>query len=261
VTLIAAAKAAAVDWDAAAFLAMPSAMAVGMVNLSSAYSKEVGWSSLRHIAGSHKRQVIGLALLDGLAGVAITLIVVLLGVTKPGWLDEPGGWFLLGTVGPAVAAISISKLTFGTTELNLGLSLIYSPIRQMLLEPLDDEVYETGTPVQQEREVQYRRLALEAFDGGELSLSDAMAALEKYGQRSARSAEDRAAITTQLTYMRASGATTGGDAARDREQLQTLVAFMVDKRYFAVLRSLLGKPSEEDRDAISAPEPPPDAVS
>src|SRR5215212_9707729 len=91
------------EWEAWACLAMGSAVAVGAVNFLAEYNKQAGWAGLRAIIRSHPWNLLGLALLEAFAGIAAALIVVGLGVTNPDWLDEPLGWVLLGTVGPAIA--------------------------------------------------------------------------------------------------------------------------------------------------------------
>jgi hypothetical protein len=144
-TALAAAPAPA-DWEAWACLAMGSAVGVGAVNFLSEYNKQAGWRGLRVIIATHRWNLIGLAVLEAVTGITATLIVVGLGVTKPTWLDEPLGWFLLGTVGPAIAAASIASIRVGGQSHELGLSLLYSPVRDMLLKP-DDDVEKRFTAV------------------------------------------------------------------------------------------------------------------
>jgi len=259
-TVLAAAPAPA-EWEAWACLAMGSAVAVGAVNFLAEYNKQAGWVGVRTIIKSHRWNLLGLALLEALAGIAATLIVVALGVTKPAWLDEPLGWFLLGTVGPAIAAASIASVKVGGQSLDLGLSLLYSPVRDMLLKPVDDAFFVAERDYEQTEETVYRRRALAAYDAGGLTLGAAIEALRSFRDRRLRTPEEKQAITDQLVFIERSTPAGGPDkGAREREQLASLVAFMVEKRFTAVLNGLCGKPTDADRQAISAPTPPPDAA-
>jgi hypothetical protein len=250
------------EWEAWACLAMGSAVGVGAVNFLSEYNKQAGWGGLRGIIATHRWNLLGLAILEAVTGIAATLIVVGLGVTKPTWLDEPMGWFLLGTVGPAIAAASIASVRVGGQSHDLGLALLYSPVRDMLLKPVDDAFFVAKGDYERTEEAIYRKRALARYDAGELTLAAATDALRSFGERRLRTGEEKQAITDQLTFIARSAPPDGPDkASREREQLASLVAFMVEKRFTAVLNGLCGKPTDDDRDAISVPAPPPNAAT
>ena len=250
------------EWEAWAFLAMGSAVGVGVVNFLSEYNKQAGWRGLRGVIATHRWNLVALAVLEAVTGIAATLIVVGLGVTKPSWLDEPMGWFLLGTVGPAIAAASIASIRVGGQSRDLGLALLYSPIRDMLLKPVDDAFFVAKGDYERTEEAIYRQRALSRYDAGDLTLAAATEALRSFGDRRLRTPEEKQAITDQLTFISRSVPPNGpGKAGREREQLASLVAFMVEKRFTAVLNDLCGKPTDVDREAISVPVPPPDAAA
>jgi hypothetical protein len=255
------ATATPVHWDLSALLAVPSALAVQTLKLSTGYAKEVGGKTLGGMVRRFPFRLSLLAALEGATGLAATALVVLLGVTQPGWLDTPLGWLLLGTVGPAMAAASIGTVKLGGQTLNLGLSLIYLPLRQLLLEPVDDAIFTAARPYQQTKEVLYRRLAQAAFDGGQLQLSDLTNELRRWSRRGLRSSEDRRDVEEQLSFIERSHAPVGVDPhAWERDQLGTLVAFLVEKRFFAPLDSVVGEPSAEERQAVEPPPLPPGAA-
>lgn len=260
-TVAAAAASAPVEWEAWACLAMGSAVAVGAVNFLSEYNKQAGWQGLRTVVATHRWNVLCLVVLEAVTGIAATFIVVGLGVTKPAWLDEPLGWFLLGTVGPAIAAASIASIKVGGQNHELGLALLYSPVRDMLLKPVDDAFFVAKGNYERTEEAVYRQRALGRYDRGEVTLEGASEALRTFGERKLRTPEEKQAIADQLTFIARSAPPDGPDKrARQREQLASLVAFMVEKRFTPVLNDLCGKPVDAEREAISIPTPPPGAA-
>ena len=161
------ASATPLHWDSTALLAAASAIAVESINLSMAWRRDVGLGEFGQVVRKHWGQLLGLALLAGAAGIAVTGLVVALGVTEPGWLDTPLGWLMLGTAGPAIGAATITQVPVGETKLNVGLSLIYVPLRQLLLTPVDNAVFAVSRPKQRAKEGVYRQLVTRAFDQGE----------------------------------------------------------------------------------------------
>jgi hypothetical protein len=246
-------------WNSSALLAAFSAIAVEGVNLWTSWGREVEGGEFRQVAREHWRRLLGLAVLTGAAGVAVTGLVVLLGVTTPAWLDQPLGWLLLGTAGPAVGAATITKIPVGKAELNVGLSLIYVPARQFLVIPVDDTVFVLSRPKQRAKEGVYRLRVLEAFSAGSLSLGGLVDELRQYASRPNRAPADKAAIDQQLLSVTLNAPPGADPTEWEGEQLLTLTAFIVERRAYAVLDSVVGKPSDSERSAIEAPEPPSEA--
>jgi hypothetical protein len=63
----------------------------------------------------------------------------------------------------------------------LGLSLLYSPVRDMLLKPVDDAFFVAKGDYERTEEAVYRKRALTAYDNGVLTLGAATDALRSFG--------------------------------------------------------------------------------
>lgn len=185
------------------------------------WSSEPGPGAARGVLARNFWWLLGLLTLEAAAGIATAGLVVLFGVSQPGWIDEPLGWLLVGLVGPAVAAATILKVSIGGTDFSIGLSLLYVPLREWLAEPLDNGFHTAGLNFGRRAEAIYRQRADEAFDARRLTLEMLIRTLK----------------------------------AMPGERLGE-TAFVVSRRYLAAIESDLGKLEPEDLKRVEAPTPP-----
>lgn len=242
---LAAASAAPAEWDLWACLAMASAVVLGAVNFVVGYHAQAGWKSFRQNAWTFRTNLLGLVLLEAAAGLAATWIVVALGLTSPGWLDDPFGWLLLGFVGPALAGASIASFKVGGKNLDLGLSSLYIPLRRMLLQGVDDAFFGAEWHYHQTTEAAYRQRAQERYEAGDLKPQDLAEALRLYRARGFRTPEEALAIDQFLKFI-------DQTTMSPRDQLAGTVAFLLEGGFVKVLKEVVGEPTEENLKGLSA---------
>lgn len=254
-------ESAGATWSWAALLAGASALALALIKFGVEYSKDASWQMARPILSKHRGRVFWVLLLEAATGVATAGLVVLLGITQPAWIDEPLGWVLVGLAASGVATASLGTLPIGRDGIKVGLAAAYSPLRQMLLVPIDNAFHQIAIAYRNVVEPIFRRRVLAALDQGDLDVPAMIAALDSYASRSVRSDGEKQAIQSQITELTSRSIPSGVNAnAWERDKAGQLTAFMVENRYLSVLESLVGKLDEQELTGLEPPAPPPGAI-
>jgi hypothetical protein len=239
-----------VEWDLWALLAVVSAAGLGAVNFVVAYQAAADWKTFRNKLRVVRGNLLLLLGLEACAGFAATWIVVGLGLTQPDWLDDPLGWVVLGLVGPALAGASIATIKVSGTDVNLGLSLVYTPLRDHLLKRIGMQSKGVDISARQRYEVAFRQRAHDRYDGGETDLHQRLLdALREYAEGKDVSDEER----QQLEFLETQ---VGQPGTPPKEQLSLMVPVAVRLWWIPILEGVLGVPSDEELARLDPAAPP-----
>jgi hypothetical protein len=246
------------EWSWWALLAGVTALIAGGLTLFTAYYATLG-NEARRLTRSYWRRIGCLLFLDSLSGLAAAGLVVLLAIRSPAWLDEPGGWALVGLAGPALALATVTSISMGDKKSDVGPKLVYEPLRRYLLDPIETEALVIRKHRITEREPSYQAEAKKLLDAGKLTFDYLERDLITWAASSTRTPGQKADIEILLQTQKAVRPPPRESQdllAWERQAVKMIIANLSSKEYWGALQLAIGSPSRE----LSIV-PPPEAIT